>query len=71
MKNEFSIFDVLELVTSILEEKNSEIDKEEAAKLKTWLKVYQNKFDRHRVNQSLEQYILKDRESILLEQEIL
>ena len=69
-KDEFSLLDVLDFVTSILEDENAEIDREEAAKLQTWLSVYENKFDRHLVNERLEQYILGNRESILFDQEI-
>ena len=69
-QDEFSLLDVLDFVTSILEDENAEIDREEAAKLQTWLLVYQNKFDRQLVNERLEQYMLGNRESIF-EQEIL
>ena len=70
-QDEFSLLDVWEFVTSILEDKNSEIDREEAIKLQTWLLVYENKFDRHLVNERLEQYMLGNRQSIFFEQEIL
>ena len=70
-QDEFSLVDVLDFVTSILKDENAEIDREEAAKLQTWLLVYQNKFDRQLVNERLEQYMLGDRESIFFEQEIL
>ncbi len=53
-----------------LNDENYEIDREEAAKLQTWLLVYENKFDRHLVNERLEQYILGNRESMLFDQEI-
>lgn len=69
-QDEFSLLDVLDFVTSILEDENSEIDREEAAKLQTWLLVYQNKFDRQMVNQRLLSYSQGFRESILFEQKI-
>ncbi len=69
-QDEFSLLDVLEFVTSILEDKNSEIDREEAAKLQTWLLVYENKFNRHLVNKRLHQYSLQNTESRLFEEKI-
>jgi hypothetical protein len=69
-QDEFSLLDVLDFVTSILEDENYEIDREEAAKLQTWLLVYENKFDRQLVNERLQQYSQGNRESMLFEQEI-
>jgi hypothetical protein len=69
-QDQFSVLDVLELLSSILEDKNYEIDREEAAKLQTWLLVYQNKFNRYLVNEGLQQYSQGNRESILFEEKI-
>ncbi|NET47129.1 plasmid pRiA4b ORF-3 family protein [Okeania sp. SIO2B3] len=70
-RDEFSVHKFLELLSSLLEDKNIEIDREEIAQLQTWLKVYQNKFDRQLVNKRLKQYSQGDKESILFKQEIL
>ncbi|MBD2449938.1 hypothetical protein H6G76_22790 [Nostoc sp. FACHB-152] len=41
-----------------------DMDREEASKLLTWLLVYQNRFDRQKVNQNLLKYATGVRELI-------
>ena len=64
-REEFLIWDVLERFASMLRNGNFDMDREEASGLLTWLLVYQNRFDRQKVNQHLLQYATKDRESML------
>ena len=58
---------MLEVVTQMVENKKFDIDFEEARELLTWLSVYQNHFDRQKVNQRLLQYFTGDRESLFFE----
>lgn len=53
-----------------LENKDWEIEKEEAAKLQTWLLVYENQFDRKLVNERLQQYSQGNREFLGFEEKI-
>lgn len=69
-REEFFIWDVLERFASMLKEKKFDMDREEASELLTWLSIYQNHFDRQKVNQNLIQYSTGDRKSMLFEQEI-
>ena len=69
-REEFLIWDVLERFASMLRDGNFDMDREEASELLTWLLVYQNRFDRQKVNQHLLQYASGDRESMLFFKEI-
>ncbi|MEM9927350.1 MAG: plasmid pRiA4b ORF-3 family protein [Cyanobacteria bacterium P01_D01_bin.50] len=66
-REEFFISDVLRRFTDMLESQNFDIDREEARELLTWLSVYQNHFDRQKVNQHLLKYFTGDRESMFFE----
>ncbi len=68
-REEFFIADVLERLDSMLRDGNFDMDREEAARMLTWLLVYQNRFDRPQVNQLLQQYATGDRESLFLSRE--
>ncbi len=48
----------------MLRNKKFDMDREEASSLLAWLLVYQNRFDRQKVNQHLLQYATGDRESL-------
>ncbi|WP_193200959.1 hypothetical protein [Nostoc sp. MG11] len=61
-REEFFISDVLERFASMLENKKFDMDREEASSLLTWLLVYQNRFERQKVNQNLLKYATGDRE---------
>ncbi len=69
-REEFFISDVLERLTSMLRDGNFDMDREEAARMLTWLLVYQNRFDRLQVNQHLQKYATGDRKSLFFEQGI-
>jgi len=60
-KEEFFISDLLERFASMLQSGNFDMDKEEASSLLTWLLVYQNRFDRQKVNQHLLKYATGER----------
>ena len=66
-REEFFISDVLRRFTDMLESQNFDIDRQEARELLTWLSVYQNHFDRQKVNQHLLKYFTGDRESMFFE----
>ncbi len=68
-REEFFIADVLERLSLMLRDGNFDMDREEAARMLTWLLVYQNRFDRPQVNQLLQQYATGDRESLFLSRE--
>jgi hypothetical protein len=70
-REEYSLLDILEVVTSFLEDENYVIDAEEAVKLRNWLLIYENKLDREQINQRLQQYATGDSKSMLFKQEIL
>ncbi len=63
-REEFFIGDVLERFAQMLENKKFDMSREEASELLTWLSVYQNRFDRQKVNQNLLKYATGDRESL-------
>ncbi|WP_422596884.1 hypothetical protein, partial [Anabaena catenula] len=63
-------FNPRNLAIVLLREKKFDMDREEASELLTWLSIYQNHFDRQKVNQHLIQYSTGDRKSMLFEQEI-
>ncbi|BAY80367.1 hypothetical protein NIES25_68550 (plasmid) [Nostoc linckia NIES-25] len=61
-REEFFLWDVLERFALMLENKKIDMDREEASKILTWLLVYQNRFDRQKVNQNLLKYATGVRE---------
>ena len=69
-REEFFVGDVLERLASMLKKGKLDMSREEAKELLTWLSVYQNHFDRQKVNQHLLQYANGGRESSLFKQEI-
>ncbi len=69
-REEFFIWEQLERFRLMLEDEDSVIDKEEASELLTWLLVEQNRFDRQKVNQRLQQYAIGDEKAMLFEQRI-
>jgi Plasmid pRiA4b ORF-3-like protein len=69
-KEEFFLADVLERLVSMLRDDNVDIDREEVREMLIWLSVYQNRFDRIRVNKHLRQYATGDRKSLFFEQVI-
>lgn len=70
-KQEYSIFDTVERFKSLLEEGNWAECREKIRELQPMLLVYLNRFDRHTVNQRLQQYMTVGSESMLFEQRIL
>lgn len=66
-REEFFIGDVLERFAQMLENKKFDMSREEASELLTWLSVYQNHFDRQKVNQHLLQYFPGDKDSMFFE----
>lgn len=69
-KEEFFLADVLDRFVSMLRDDNVDIDREEVREMFIWLSVYQNRFDRIRVNKHLRQYATGDRKSLFFEQVI-
>ncbi|MGE5659576.1 MAG: plasmid pRiA4b ORF-3 family protein [Actinomycetota bacterium] len=61
-RDEFSVYDVLERFASMLRNQKLDMNREEASHLLTWLLVYQNHFDRQKVNQHLLQYATRNRD---------
>jgi hypothetical protein len=45
-RQEYPVWDMLERFAAMLKDEDVELDREEASELLTWLKVYQNRFDR-------------------------
>lgn len=69
-RQEYTVWDILERFAAMLKDEAVELDREEASELLTWLKVYQNRFDRQQVNRRLQQYASGDKTSMLFEQTI-
>lgn len=69
-RQEYPVWDMLERFAAMLKDEDIELDREEASELLTWLKVYQNRFDRPQVNRRLQQYASGDKTSMLFEQTI-
>ncbi len=69
-RQEYPVWDMLERLAPMLRNEDVELDREEVSELLTWLKLYQNRFDRPQVNQRLQQYASGDKTSMLFEQTI-
>ncbi len=70
VKQEYSLGYILERFSSMLEDKDSALEREEIRQLQRWLLVYLNRFERHQVNHRLQQYATGEKKSMLFEQRI-